>query len=76
MNLNREGEQGIIPMRSDRFFSADAQWYFATREGAAVGPFNDKTHASQGLRDFLEFLALAKPRVLARFFQSLAKAAP
>ncbi len=72
MNLNREGELGNVPMRSDRFFSADSAWYFSTREGTAIGPFDSKRHASRGLNDFLEFLGLAKPKVLAAFFKSLA----
>ena len=72
MNLNREGELGNIPVRSDRFFSADSAWYFSTREGAAIGPYESKRLASRGLNDFLEFLGLAKPKVLAAFFKSLA----
>ncbi len=72
MNLNREGELGNVPMRSDRFFSADSAWYFSTREGTAIGPYDSKRLASRGLNDFLEFLGLAKPKVLAAFFRSLA----
>lgn len=71
MKLNREGELGNVPIRSDRFFSSDAVWYFSTREGTDIGPFENKKKAGIGLQDFLEFLALAKPKVLATFFRSL-----
>lgn len=73
MSLNREGELGTIPMRTDRFFSADSEWYFSTREGTAIGPYNNKTQAGKGLQDFLEFLSLAQPKLLATFFRSLAE---
>lgn len=76
MNMNREGELGNVPIRSDRFFSADAVWYFSTREGAAIGPYDNKKQAGLGLKDFLEFLALAKPKVLATFFRSLTGQSP
>lgn len=72
MNLNRQGESGPVPLRSDRFFAAQGEWYFATREGAPIGPFEDKDEARQGLGDFIEFLALAEPKILSRLYKSLA----
>ena len=36
---NRQGETGAVPNRSDRFYSLENLWFFATREGAAIGPF-------------------------------------
>lgn len=71
MERKRDGEQGAIPMRTDRFFSVNSAWYFATREGASIGPFEDKNEAQQGLRDFLDFIELAEPRVLSTFYASL-----
>lgn len=73
MTLNRDGELGSIPMRSDRFFSSDADWYFSTREGTAIGPFTSKKHAGKGLTDFLEFLSLAPPKTLTTLFSSLTR---
>lgn len=72
MNLNRQGENGPVPLRSDRFFAAQGEWFFATREGAPIGPFDDKEEALKGLDDFKEFLALAEPKTLSRFYKSLA----
>lgn len=73
MTLNRDGELGSIPIRSDRFFSSDADWYFSTREGTAIGPFGSKKQAGKGLDDFLEFLSLATPKTLTTFFSSLTR---
>lgn len=71
MNSNRQGEKGPVPLRSDRFFSAQGEWFFATREGAPIGPFEDKEEARKGLDDFIEFLGLADPKILSRFYATL-----
>ena len=68
---NRNGELGVVPMRTDRFFAVNSAWYFATREGASIGPFDDKTDAQKGLTDFVDFVKLAEPRVLSTFYSSL-----
>jgi hypothetical protein len=67
----RTGENGEIPIRSDRFFSAQGEWYFSTREGAPIGPFDDKSEAKQGLTDFLEFMDLAEPKTLSKLYAAL-----
>ena len=67
----RGGERGVVLMRTDRFFAVNSAWYFATREGASVGPFEDKSEAQNGLSDFLDFIQLAEPRVLSTFYASL-----
>ena len=69
--LNRSGEYGPIPARSDRFYSLENEWFFATREGAPMGPFENRENAEVGLIDFLEFLDLAKPRTRKRFVESM-----
>lgn len=69
---NRQGESGPVPLRTDRFFAAQGEWYFATREGAPIGPFEDKGEARKGLDDFIEFLELAEPKILSRLYKSLA----
>ena len=75
MPSSRLGEGTTPPMRTDRFFSVNSTWYFATREGASIGPFNNKGDAAQGLRDFVDFIALAEPRVLSSFYASLGEGA-
>lgn len=63
-----------IPLRTDRFFAVNANWFFATREGADIGPFGSKDEARSGLNLFIEFMSVApqdtRDRFLARY-QSL-----
>ena len=68
---NRLGEAGKVPVRADRFFAAQGEWYFTTREGTPMGPFEDKQEAKNGLQDFIEFMNLAEPKTLSRLYQAL-----
>ncbi|MFA7554328.1 MAG: DUF6316 family protein [Spongiibacteraceae bacterium] len=68
---NRDGETGAVPMRSARFYTIQGDWYFSTREGAAIGPFDNKMEASQGLQDFIEFMSLAEPKTLSKLYAAL-----
>ena len=49
---HRKGETGKVPFRSGRFFTADGQWYFATREGTNVGPFESLNEARAALVEY------------------------
>jgi hypothetical protein len=73
MNLNRAGEAGGVPSRRNRFFVVNGDWYFKTREGAPMGPFDDRGEAEQGLYDFIEFMTLAEPKTLSRLYAALAR---
>jgi hypothetical protein len=68
---NRLGEAGKVPLRADRFFAAQGEWFFSTREGTAMGPFEDKQEAKNGLQDFIEFIDLAEPKTLSRLYEAL-----
>lgn len=57
----RQGEQGPVPFRSDRFFRVGDKWYFSTREGFDSGPYADKQRAKTGLERFLEIVKLLPP---------------
>ena len=57
----RQGEQGPIPFRSDRFFRVGDKWYFTTREGFDSGPYADKQRAKTGLSRFLDIVKLLPP---------------
>ena len=50
----RAGENDKFWFRSDRFFTADSQWYFTTRESRDVGPFETREAAEHGLTIFIE----------------------
>jgi hypothetical protein len=56
-----------IPMRSDRFFAVNTSWFFTTREGADVGPFNTKEEAKHNLSTFIEFISIAPSGTLDLF---------
>lgn len=54
MEQHRQSELGSIPRRRQRFFKEDGFWYFSTREGVAVGPFDRINLAVAGSRDYIE----------------------
>ena len=60
-----------MPTRTDRFFAAEGEWFFSTREGAPIGPFEDLYEARQGLQDFIEFMQLAEPKMLSKLYAAL-----
>lgn len=46
----RSGEMGPVTYyRSDRFYSENGGWYFKTREGEELGPFDEKCDAKEAL---------------------------
>lgn len=49
----------------------DGRWYFMTREGKSMGPFDSEDEARQGLEDFLDFVRLADLQTLATITRSL-----
>jgi len=52
-HLHRQGEEQTIPERSKRFYTAEASWYFNTREDEAQGPFKNLGEAKEGLKVYL-----------------------
>ncbi len=73
MDISRAGESqnNHHHIRTDRFFSAQGEWFFSTREGSPIGPFENKDHAREGLTDFIEFMSLAEPKTLSRLHEAL-----
>jgi len=71
MHANRAGENGPTPKRHGRFFQDSRTWFFQTREGANIGPFDNRFEAEQGLNDFLDFITLADPKTLSSFYAAL-----
>jgi hypothetical protein len=63
---SRKGEPSKGWFRSDRFYRADGQWYFTTREMIEKGPFSSRQDAEGELLLFmrncqLEHTELARP---------------
>jgi hypothetical protein len=70
MKSNRTGEQGNVPARTDRFFPSNDYWYYTTREGVDIGPFDTLEDAMHGAGEFIEFISGAEPsfaRTLERY---------
>lgn len=63
--MNRLGEQGECPSRSSRFLKKEGYWYYTTREGVDIGPFDTKGEAEAGVSDFIDFVLHADPAVVA-----------
>lgn len=63
INMNRRGEQGSLPSRSRRFFQQDNYWYYNTREGVPIGPFDSLSEAETGVSDFIDFVTHAEPSI-------------
>ena len=54
----RSGEIGTVPFRTGRYFSANGGWYFCTREGEEVGPFDSRAEAQAGLSAYLRKIGI------------------
>ena len=52
----RIGEKGALPERRERFFQRQAYWYYSTREGVDIGPYDSKGGAVKGCEQFIEYL--------------------
>ncbi|WP_370980169.1 DUF6316 family protein [Agaribacterium sp. ZY112] len=62
--MNRTGESNTTTdNRSSRFFQEGAYWYYNTREGVAIGPFDSLSEAETGASDFIDFIMHAEPKV-------------
>ncbi|MCW8195417.1 hypothetical protein F6455_11520 [Proteobacteria bacterium 005FR1] len=70
MKSNRTGEQGNVPARTDRYFTSNDYWYYTTREGVDIGPFDSLEDAMRGANEFVDFIGGAEPsfsRTLERY---------
>jgi len=63
-NMNRSGENCSVPQRNARFFKQDGYWYYSTREGFNIGPFDSMGGAEKGASAFIDFVLHAEPQVL------------
>lgn len=64
---NRSGEAGIHPFRNDRFFQMEDFWYYTTREGVNIGPFDSCYDAQLGVDEFIEFICVADEHIVEAF---------
>lgn len=62
--MNRTGENGNLPGRSQRYFKKGDYWYYSTREGVDIGPFDSLNEAETGASEFIDFILHADPHVI------------
>lgn len=62
--MNRNGELGPKPDRNTRFMQRDGYWYYSTREGIDIGPFDNLQEAQAGVSAFIDFILHAEPEVV------------
>lgn len=61
---NRSGEKGDVPERaSSRLLQKGGYWYYATREGVDIGPFDSRADAELGVCEFIDFIRASEPTV-------------
>ena len=73
--MNRKSEIGQIPDRSDRLFTQHNYWYFRTREGMDIGPFDTISEANNGIQSFIDFVRTAEPGMVTRITEYASQAA-
>ena len=50
---NRHGEISAVPVRSERFYNIDDEWWFAIRLGTDQGPYPTQIAAKQALIEYI-----------------------
>ena len=66
----RAGETFVLHSRSDRFFRVGTHWFFRTREGFDVGPFDDKNQSQLALVYFVAHNSWPSAKQLRAYIQN------
>ena len=59
---HRNGEHGLVPPRSRRFYFNGQHWFFRTRERITFGPYNTFREAEQNLKLYLRRCGVVRYR--------------
>lgn len=59
--------------RCDRYFCLDSQWYFTTREGLTMGPYESQEQAVDETNLYIEFVRSAAQPVVTMLKRRTAK---
>ncbi|MGH1438891.1 MAG: DUF6316 family protein [Cellvibrionaceae bacterium] len=70
-----DDDNAIIPIRSERLFMQHNYWYFRTREGMEIGPFDSAKEANAGINGFMDFVSTAEPEMVERVTDYVTQAA-
>ena len=60
-----------LERKSRRVYMEGASWFFSTREGKPMGPFDSEQEAREGLQNFKEFVELAPLETLLSLTEAL-----
>ncbi len=71
MSRANDGEP-VVAIRSERYFKLYDYWYFATREGAMLGPFDTREQALRATRDYIEFMQKEAPNAAVQMLRQAA----
>jgi len=52
-NINRFNENGSIPIRSERFYQSNSEWFFIVRQKDDQGPFKTFKDARLALTSYI-----------------------
>lgn len=55
----KSDDKDVTVFRTDRFFLSDRQWFFTTREGGNLGPFESHAEADTALVQYLMDMGIA-----------------
>lgn len=61
----RTGENRVTPPRTDRFFERNNYWYYITREGVEIGPYDSRRAALFGCTLVIDYISRRNPAVRA-----------
>ena len=68
MNYSQNHRQGDLTPNhredDDRYFELDGQWYFTTREGLTMGPYQSRALAVSETTGYIKFINTAKSNVI------------
>ncbi len=54
IQIARFSEQGAIPVRSERFYQSNREWFFSVRAGLDRGPYSTFAKAREALTQYIE----------------------
>ena len=61
VNLRQGERKESSPVRTSRFFKSGDYWYYSTREGVDIGPYDHREAAEMGCSEFIEFVRHTNP---------------
>ena len=61
---SRTGEHAAEHERNARFVMKEEYWYYTTREGVEIGPFDSRADAEVGASEFVDYICTSEPQIV------------